>query len=177
MHDHEKYMKLALVEARRALDRGDFPAGCVIVDEVGIVVGACRAHSVEQSNELDHAEMLTLRKAAEKGMISGDKALTVYSVMEPCLMCFSALILNNVRTIVYAYEDVMGGGTNLSLEYLSPLYASMKIQIIPRILRGESLLLFREFFSNPENPYWKDSLLCRHTLAQGEDQGRKALER
>jgi tRNA(adenine34) deaminase len=81
-------------------------------------------------------------------------------------MCFSTLILNGIRKIVYAYEDVMGGGTNLPLVALNPLYAAMKIEVVPAVLRQESLALFQQFFSNPDNPYWKGSLLATYTLDQ-----------
>ena len=81
-------------------------------------------------------------------------------------MCFSTLILNNVTTIVYAYEDVMGGGTGLSLDKLKPLYATMDIRIIPDILRAESLQLFKTFFNDEKNNYIRDSLLAQYTLRQ-----------
>ncbi len=74
------------------------------------------------------------------------------------------MILNGIRKFVYAYEDVMGGGTNLPLAQLNPLYQEMEIEIIPHILRKESLDLFKQFFMNPENTYWKDSLLSQYTL-------------
>jgi tRNA(adenine34) deaminase len=67
---------------------------------------------------------------------------------------------------VYGYEDIMGGGTNLILDQLKPLYASMKIEIIPGILRAESLQLFQQFFSKDSSGYWQDSLLAQYTLAQ-----------
>ncbi len=166
MYDHEKYMKIALDEAKQAHRKGDFPVGCVIVNRNGIVATGCREHSRDSTNELDHAEIVALRKGVEKGLVPGDEELVAYSTMEPCLMCFSTLILNNVRTIVYAYEDVMGGGTNLPLQTLSPLYASMDVTVIPHIMRNESLEMFKDFFQNPENLYWDESLLCTYTLAQ-----------
>ena len=46
-------------------------------------------------------------------------------------MCFSTLILSGIRTIVYGYEDVMGGGTRLNLDELPPLYADMKVTVVP----------------------------------------------
>ena len=81
-------------------------------------------------------------------------------------MCFSALLLSNVRTFVYAYEDVMGGGTNLVLDQLKPLYSSMAVDIIPGVLRSESLQLFQQFFSSDSSGYWQNSLLAKYTLAQ-----------
>jgi tRNA(adenine34) deaminase len=81
-------------------------------------------------------------------------------------MCYVTLLLNGIRTIVYAYEDIMGGGTNLDLNKLTPLYREMSVAITPHILRRESLELFRIFFADQDNTYWQDSPLARYTLEQ-----------
>jgi tRNA(adenine34) deaminase len=81
-------------------------------------------------------------------------------------MCLGALILGGISEVVYAYEDVMGGGTDCNLTGLRPLYRNQKISIVPHILRQQSLELFKAFFRNPENSYWKGSLLAEYTLRQ-----------
>ncbi len=164
--NHLKYMQEALTEAHKALDKGEFPVGCVIARHEEIVARAHRTNSRNHANELDHAEVTALRALLQSSESADDSPLTVYSTMEPCLMCFASLILNNVRTIVYAYEDAMGGGTGLDLSSLPPLYQEMEITIIPHVLRTESLALFKEFFSNPDTNYWPDSLLSQYTLNQ-----------
>ncbi len=165
--NHEKYMQVALDHAREALERGEFPVGAVIVLNGQIVATGKREHSRKQNalNEIDHAEILALRSYIEQGRAEAMDEVTVYSTMEPCLMCYSTMILNGIRNIVYAYEDVMGGGTNLPLEQLNPLYAQMSVNVTAHILRDESIELFKRFFINPENIYWKDSLLERYTLS------------
>ena len=86
--------------------------------------------------------------------------------MEPCLMCFGALLIAGIGEIVYAYEDVMGGGTHCDLSQLPKLYSSNPASIVPGIMRAESLALFKTFFSSPDNAYWKNSQLAAYTLAQ-----------
>jgi tRNA(adenine34) deaminase len=81
-------------------------------------------------------------------------------------MCLGALILGGIDQIVYAYEDIMGGGTSCDLAKLPSLYKNQKISIIPHILRKESLELFKSFFQNPKHYYWRGSLLARYTLSQ-----------
>ncbi|MBC8207968.1 MAG: nucleoside deaminase [Desulfobulbaceae bacterium] len=162
----ERYMNLALAEARKALARGEFPVGSVFVHEGQVLARGSRSHSCEQMNEVDHAEVLALRAFLDADLAIDPSELTVYATMEPCLMCFSTLILNGIRRIVYAYEDVMGGGTGLDLSQLNPLYAAMTIEVVPHVCRMESLTLFQQFFSNPDNAYWPDSFLARYTLAQ-----------
>jgi tRNA(adenine34) deaminase len=163
---HEYFMLLALAEAEQALNAGEFPVGCVIADcDRGIATGR-RVNSTGSPNEMDHAEIIALRSLLDSGTAIDRGRLAVYSTMEPCLMCFSTLILNGIHTIVYAYEDVMGGGTNVPLRELNPLYAAMEVTVIPDVLRRKSLELFTKFFSSPNNLYWRDSLLARYTLEQ-----------
>lgn len=165
-NEHDHYMQEALYEAAEALAKGEFPVGCVITHNRRIVARAHRINSRNHANELDHAEVTALRHLCRQEAGTSDSPLTIYSTMEPCLMCFATLILNNVRTIVYGYEDAMGGGTGLDLSSLPPLYRTMKINVIPHVMRQESLALFKEFFSNPAFNYWPDSLLAHYTLKQ-----------
>ena len=165
--DYEFFMSKALEEARDALNTGEFPVGCVIVYENNVLVTGARHHSgSENQNELDHAEMLALRRLVDLGKEIDREQLTVFSTLEPCLMCYAALILNDIRHIVYAYEDVMGGGTNLDLKKLNPFYQDMEIKVAPHILRQESLMLFKKFFSDAQNSYLQGSLLAKYTLDQ-----------
>ena len=167
--DHEKYMHIALIQAQEALKNGEFPVGAVFVHEDKVVASGQRLHTQGLQaavNEIDHAEILALRNCLLQNPDINTGELVVYSTMEPCLMCYSTMILNGIRNIVYAYEDVMGGGSNLPLDQLNPLYAEMEINVTPHILRKESLALFQKFFSNPQNEYWKDSLLANYTLKQ-----------
>ena len=169
MNNHEQYMQIALEQAKEALVLGEFPVGAVFVHEGKVVASGKRAHTHGQKetvNEIDHAEILALRCFLAKESTIKVEELTIYSTMEPCLMCYSTMILNGIRNMVYAYEDVMGGGTNLSLDSLNPLYKEMKVNIVPHVLRKQSLDLFQQFFSNPENMYWKNSLLANYTLKQ-----------
>jgi tRNA(adenine34) deaminase len=165
MEQHEHFMRLALNEAAAALQAGEFPVGCVLVRGDRMMAGARRRNSSGPgANELDHAEVLALRALlqANPGMDCGK--ITVYSTMEPCLMCFAALLLSGIRRFVWAYEDVMGGGTALPLKQLPELYADMQVELVPGVLRGQSLVLFQEFFRR--HSYWGDSVLARYTLAQ-----------
>jgi len=169
MGNHEKYMHVALQQAQDALEQGEFPVGAVFVYEGQVIASGKRSHTQqlkETVNEIDHAEILALRSFLAQEANIPVAEVTVYSTMEPCLMCYSTMILNGIRNMVYAYEDVMGGGTNLPLEQLNPLYTAMKINIISDVLREQSLELFQQFFSNPVNLYWKDSLLANYTLNQ-----------
>ncbi len=167
MKDDEYFMKLALAEAEKALAKNEFPVGCVIVYENEVIAKGSRLGSNGIiPNEVDHAEITALRNLGNSGLNIERTWASLYCTMEPCLMCFGAILLSGIGRIVYAYEDAMGGGTNCDLTYLSPLYQDNRIEIVRDVLRSESLKLFKAFFANPQNTYWQGSLLAEYTLCQ-----------
>lgn len=163
---HKKFMRLALLQAKDALSRGEFPVGCVIVAEGEVVATGSRVNSSVEFSELDHAEIIALRNLQILRPEIDLAGITIYSTMEPCLMCYATLLVNRVNKVVFAYEDVMGGGTNLSLADLSPLYSSMKVEVTKNVLRSESLQLFQNFFKEEGNDYLRGTLLANYTLQQ-----------
>lgn len=166
-HNHEHFMLQALEEAQQALRSKEFPVGCVLVHDNRIVARGRRIHSGSSGrNELDHAEIVALRHLITTHPDINPEHITAYCTMEPCLMCYAALLLSRIGTIVYAYEDVMGGGTGLRLAGMPPLYREAKIEIISHVLRQESLQLFRQFFQDPANNYWQGSYLAEYTVSQ-----------
>ncbi len=163
-------MAQALVEAEQALAAGEFPVGCVLVQDGRILARGHRENSRgAHFNELDHAEVVTLRGLLQRCPDTDCASLTVYSTMEPCLMCYATMLLSGIRRFVWAYEDVMGGGTSLELHRLPPLYAAMEVTVQGRVLRRRSLRLFADFFRAWS--YWQDSLLATYTLEQAGEAG------
>jgi tRNA(adenine34) deaminase len=166
--DDSHFMREALREAKWALDKGEFPVGCVVVCKQRIIAsGARRGTQAGRPDEIDHAEMIALRRLAAEAPDVAYESLSVYCTMEPCLMCFAALTLNRIGRVVYAYEDVMGGGTGCDFDALPPLYRALKPKVIGGVLRSQSLELFKGFFADPGNAYWQGSLLATYTLEQG----------
>ncbi len=178
--EHKKWMKIALKYAKEALSNGEFPVGCILVakDLGEIVAKGVRKNSANTIlNEIDHAEIGAIRNWIEAGKKGKD--VWAYVTLEPCLMCLGALIINGIKGICFAYEDIMGGATGIFFkeqnsfgspvinknEPIKDIYFSSNIEIIPWVLREESLKLFKEFFSTSENIYLSDTLLAKYTLA------------
>ena len=164
--NYEYFMEKVLILAEKALSKGEFPVGCVMVYENKVLASGSRIHSKGSIiNETDHAEIIALQQLAYKKDIEKNK-VSVFCNLEPCLMCYGALILSGIGEIVYAYEDVMGGGTSCDLSKLNPLYKNTEVSLTPNILRSKSLTLFKTYFSNPETNYLHNTLLERVTLSQ-----------
>jgi tRNA(adenine34) deaminase len=163
----QTWMTLAMEQAEKALKSGEFPVGCVVVADGRVLAAGHRAGTAGSGrNETDHAEMTALRRLQASLPEGGLRHASLYCTMEPCLMCFGAILLSGIGRIVYAYEDVMGGGTGCDVGNLPPLYRKRCPEISAHVMRKESLTLFKVFFRNPDNRYWKESLLARYTLAQ-----------
>lgn len=164
---HEAYMRQALNLARRALDRDEFPVGCIVVYEERIIAQGERTGTRQPiPSELDHAEIIALRQIEHLTSPIDRQKATLYTNLEPCLMCFGALLISGMGTIVYAYEDAMGGGTTCDRSQLPALYKDSGARIIAPVCRQESLALFKEYFSRDHIDYWRGSYLAEYTLAQ-----------
>lgn len=167
LHTDRTFMNAALQEAAAALEAGEFPVGCVIAGPDGVAATGARIRSRGlKANETDHAEITAIKELYESGYSGNLRELSLYSTMEPCLMCFGAALIAGIRRIVYGYEDVMGGGTRCSLRDLPPLYREAEVQIVPHVLREESRELFYRFFSDPQNTYLQGTLLAEYTLCR-----------
>ncbi len=167
--EYNKYMNLALEQARVAFDNGEFPVGCIIVQNGKVISKGQRKGTAVQNSfpsEIDHAEIRALKNLEQINQGFEPPKAVLFCTMEPCLMCFAAIVLSGIKTIVYAYEDPMGGGTSCDLTLLSPLYREANMKIIPGVLRQKSLDLFYDFFNKETNLYWKNSLLEKYTLKQ-----------
>lgn len=165
--NHVHYMQKALELARQALDRDEFPVGCLLVHNHRIIAKGVRKGTLRQiPSELDHAEIIALRHLEACTEPIDRREITLYATMEPCLMCYGALLISGIGTIVYAYEDAMGGGTACDRTKMPELYKNNGIRVIQGICRKESLALFKDFFSRPHINYWRGSLLADYTLKQ-----------
>lgn len=122
----EKPWQEALREAWTAYKKGTIPIGCVIVNEKDEVVsrGRNRIFDKESNNPLAgcnmaHAEMTAMLgvKEREHPDIRGYR---LYTTMEPCPMCFGAMVMMNIRSIAYGARDTLAGAINLNdkMEYI-----------------------------------------------------------
>jgi len=143
--DHERYMREALNQARRAEAQGEVPVGAVVVigDEI---IGRGSNSPIRISDPTAHAEILALRQAAKKiGNYRLEDAI-VYSTVEPCVMCAGALVTARVRTLVFGARDLRFGGVRSKFHIADSALLNHKVEIVEGVLAAECLGLIKSFF-------------------------------
>jgi len=105
--DHEAFMREAIAEAERALQRGDTPIGAVIVHE-GQVVGRGGNERRTRGHHLAHAELNALLSCPE---VLGDHhdSCVLYTTVEPCPMCLGAVVMADIPHVVFGAHDYRAG--------------------------------------------------------------------
>ncbi len=98
------FMKLALQEAENADRLDEVPVGAVLVSE-GALLGRGHNHPVHLNDPTAHAEILALRSAGVWTKNYRLTGATLYVTLEPCLMCFGALIHARVGRVVFGASD------------------------------------------------------------------------
>lgn len=134
-------MRLALNEARKALDEGEIPIGAVIVSK-GTVIG--RGHNLTEAfNDVTaHAEIQAITAAAST---IGGKYLadaTLYVTVEPCLMCAGAIAWAQIKRIVYGAPDEKRG---YAMQVNRPPFHP-KATVVAGVMKEECASLMRDFF-------------------------------
>ena len=95
-----RFMRLAIEQARIGCRVGNAPIGCVIVCN-GKLVAAGHNQVVSDCDPTAHAEIVTIRKASRLGSQSDLGGMTLYSTLQPCGMCTMASLWANIARIVY----------------------------------------------------------------------------
>ncbi len=137
----EKYMRLALEEAKLALKADEVPIGAIIVSG-GCIVG--RGHNLVETlvDVTAHAEIQAITAASST---IGGKYLhdcTLYVTVEPCPMCAGALAWSQIGRIVYGASDPKRGFSTISDSMLHP-----RTVVTSGVLREECEALMKDFFA------------------------------
>lgn len=107
----EEYMELALLEAEKAAKAGEIPIGAVLVLR-DAVLAAAHNEREKSSDPTAHAEVLAIRKGAERLSNWRLTDCTLYVTIEPCAMCAGAIMNARVGRLVYGAPNVQAGGVD-----------------------------------------------------------------
>jgi tRNA(adenine34) deaminase len=144
---YDRYMSMALEEARTAFMQGEVPVGAVIVREGSVL---SRAHNMTEAlnDPTAHAEVLALRKAGEA---LGDWRLnecTMFVTLEPCVMCAGAIAEARISQLVIGAFDYKAGAAGSVYNVVQDVGLGHRVRVVYGILQQECELLLKEFFKN-----------------------------
>ena len=146
-----KFMLWALEQAQLALREDELPVGAIVV--LGGEVGGVGRRTAAGNTRLDHAEIGALRQALDRNYTLG-RSMTIYTTLEPCVMCFGALLNSRIGRIVYALEDPYGGATHFKSTDMPLRNQSEFPLVVGGVLRSEVCDVFREYFRTTKSEYW-----------------------
>jgi tRNA(adenine34) deaminase len=143
----EDFMAEALELARQAERAGEVPVGAVVVLN-GEVIGRGRNAPIESNDPSAHAEMIALREAALAiGNYRVENA-TIYSTLEPCVMCAGALVAARVERLVFGARDLRFGGVRSKFRIADSELLNHCVEIVEGVMGAECAELMQRFFSS-----------------------------
>lgn len=144
--DDEKWMALALEEARKAGAAGEAPVGAVIIDEEGRLLASAGNAPIANCDPTAHAEIRALRMAGEatgKYRLTG---ATLFVTLEPCAMCAGAISHARIKRLVFAADDKKGGAVVNGPQFFSLPICHWRPDVEQGPFADEASTLLRDFF-------------------------------
>ena len=142
---YEPAMRLALVEARAALDHHDVPVGAVVLRE-GEVIAARHNERELTGDPTAHAEVLALRDAAiHIGHWRLDDC-TLVVTLEPCVMCAGAMVNSRLGHLVYGTPDPKAGAAGSCFDLVDSPVLNHRVDRTTGVLARECSALLKDFF-------------------------------
>ncbi|MCE5386960.1 MAG: tRNA adenosine(34) deaminase TadA [Acidithiobacillus sp.] len=140
------WMARALAEASQGAQAGEVPVGAVLLDAQGNLLAAAANAPIATCDPSAHAEMRVLRMGAAQLGNYRLGGCTLYVTLEPCVMCFGAIVQARLTRVVFAAKDPKAGVivSQLRLPETSP--GNHRLCWQNGLMAAESAELLRDFF-------------------------------
>jgi tRNA(adenine34) deaminase len=141
----EKYMRMALEEAKEAGKRGEVPVGAILV-KGGRVLAKDHNRCIELYDPTAHAEILVLRKA---GKVLGNYRLNdtvMYVTVEPCPMCAFAMVHGRISKLVFGTSEPKFGAVESKFRIFQNNGLNHKVKVGQGVLEKECAETLKDFF-------------------------------
>ncbi|GAB5491314.1 MAG: tRNA adenosine(34) deaminase TadA [Phototrophicaceae bacterium] len=143
--DDEKWMRIALQEAEKALLKEDVPIGAIAVLNGNIIGRGYNKREAEQ-DPTAHAEMIAMREASQVIGHWRLEDVTLYCTLEPCAMCAGAMVLARLPRLVYATTDPKAGAGGSIMDITRHPQLNHKIEVTHGIFADEASEQIKSFF-------------------------------
>jgi len=148
--ENEKWMQLALEQAELAFAADEVPVGAVVVIDDKLVA-ASHNMPITTTSPTAHAEILALNKAAQSIDNYRLVGATLYVTLEPCLMCYGAMVHARVANCIYAASDPKSGVESCGLVSASAAGVNHKVDFKSGIMAAQAKSLLQTFFKAKRN--------------------------
>lgn len=146
----EKWMELALEQARLAQEIGEVPVGAVLVEN-GQLIASAHNQPISTNDPTAHAEIQVLRAAGKKLNNYRLSNTTLYVTLEPCTMCLGAMIHARVSRVVFGAYDPKTGVCGSCQDLTTSACFNHTIETQGGVLADECKALLQRFFKNRRN--------------------------
>ena len=145
--DYKSLMQEAILLANKAAIKGDVPVGALVVDDSGNIHGMGANLRKQDNDPTAHAEIVAIRKAANKiGNYRLDD-LTMVVTLEPCGMCAGAIAQSRIKRLVFGSFDEKYGAVGSVWDLLRDTRAIYKPEVLSGVLEKECGELLSDFFT------------------------------
>lgn len=146
LQPHDRWMRIALDQARQAFEAEEVPIGAVVVHEERII-GEGHNQREMLNDPTAHAEMIAITQAAEA--LGSWRLLdcTLYVTLEPCPMCAGAIVQARIPRVVYGAVDPKAGACHTLYQITDDARLNHRAGVIGGVLQDECRALLQEFFA------------------------------
>ena len=141
----EKFMTLALKEAKKAAAADEVPVGAVVVKE-GVVIARAHNEKEKRNCAVYHAEILAISRAAKKLGNWWLEGCTLYVTLEPCLMCAGAIVNSRLDRVVFGATDPRFGFLGTLADPTRDFPLNHSFEKTTGVLGEECSAILTEFF-------------------------------
>jgi len=142
---HERWMRLALDEARAAAAEDEVPVGAVVV-AAGRVIASAHNQREQLADPTAHAEMIALTQAAAQLGSWRLAGCTLYVTLEPCPMCAGAILQARVPVVIWGAADPKAGAVESLYKLFEDPRLNHRVEHTGRVLAAECGAILSDFF-------------------------------
>ena len=139
------FMRQAIELARKGGESNEVPVGAVVTFK-GEIIGKGFNQCIQNHDPTAHAEIIAIRAAAKHVGNYRLNECNLYVTLEPCLMCFGALVHARISKLIYGADDIKTGALQYNKDQINSTKLNHNFEITSGILKEECAELLSSFF-------------------------------
>ena len=147
MNEDEKWMRIAIQEAIQAEKEDEVPVGAILVKD-GLLIAKAHNQPISKNDATAHAEIQLIRFAGKELQNYRLNESTLFVTLEPCAMCFGAMLHARIKRIVFGAHDPKTGVFSSSQNITNTNLINNKIIVNGGVLENKCSQLLRTFFKS-----------------------------